>query len=55
MSDRLPLQPQDVDDVMRALRQCQAKSWANGKLVYAFGGSHGGFLTAHVTGQFPGR
>lgn len=40
----------DVKDVYNALQS--NSSWSNRELVL-FGGSHGGFLVTHLSGQYP--
>ena len=48
---------QDVDDCLAALAAAlaAAPSRVDGTRVAVVGGSHGGFLTAHLLGQRPGR
>lgn len=44
----------DVSDCMLALREAlQRFSWLNPKKVVLVGGSHGGFLVTHLSGQHP--
>ena len=44
---------QDVDDVQRVVEQVLAEGLCDPERVVCFGGSHGGFLGAHLLGQFP--
>lgn len=46
---------QDVDDCMAALDAVLDKSTSSDRKVAVYGGSHGGFLAAHLLGQFPNR
>ncbi|KAH7388425.1 hypothetical protein KP509_16G074800 [Ceratopteris richardii] len=46
---------QDVADVLRALDLAIEKGLANTDKVAVLGGSHGGFLSAHLIGQAPDR
>ncbi|MCO5587771.1 hypothetical protein L7F22_041723 [Adiantum nelumboides] len=46
---------QDVADVLRALDLVVAKGLADSEKVAVLGGSHGGFLSAHLIGQAPDR
>eukprot|EP00271_Cylindrocystis_brebissonii_P010656 TRINITY_DN26929_c0_g1_i1.p1 TRINITY_DN26929_c0_g1~~TRINITY_DN26929_c0_g1_i1.p1 ORF type:complete len:492 (+),score=83.27 TRINITY_DN26929_c0_g1_i1:1278-2753(+) len=46
---------QDVDDVLAALDEALALGFTDGKQVAVVGGSHGGFLAAHLIGQAPDR
>eukprot|EP00040_Diaphanoeca_grandis_P034571 m.214902 g.214902 ORF g.214902 m.214902 type:complete len:784 (-) comp33180_c0_seq1:242-2593(-) len=46
---------QDVADVNDAVTHVLEKGWADSTRVGVFGGSHGGFLTGHLTAQFPER
>ena len=48
---------QDVDDCMLALSVClqQKADMLNTARVGVMGGSHGGFLTCHLIGQYPDR
>lgn len=46
---------QDVADVLRALDLVIAKGLVDAKKVAVLGGSHGGFLSAHLIGQAPDR
>ncbi|CAG5127755.1 unnamed protein product, partial [Candidula unifasciata] len=44
---------QDVADVESAMVEVLTKDVADGNRLLAFGGSHGGFLTTHLIGQYP--
>ncbi|XP_005111787.2 acylamino-acid-releasing enzyme [Aplysia californica] len=44
---------QDVKDVESAMVDVIAKGVVDGDHLFAFGGSHGGFLTTHLIGQYP--
>lgn len=44
---------QDVKDVESAMVEVLAKGDADGNSIFAFGGSHGGFLSTHLIGQYP--
>jgi acylaminoacyl-peptidase len=44
----------DVDDVMAALSDAQRRYHLTGPVIVS-GGSHGGFLTAHLTARYPER
>ncbi|GFO42881.1 acylamino-acid-releasing enzyme-like, partial [Plakobranchus ocellatus] len=44
---------QDVKDVESAMVDVIAKGVADGNCIFAFGGSHGGFLSTHLIGQYP--
>ena len=45
---------QDVDDCMTALKMLKAQEYVSKNIrCWVFGGSHGGFLTGHLSGQFP--
>ncbi|GFV86658.1 acylamino-acid-releasing enzyme [Trichonephila clavipes] len=44
---------QDVSDVQQAALHVKNNSNFDIGDIFAFGGSHGGFLTAHLCGQFP--
>ena len=44
---------QDVDDVQDVVEQIVASGAVDDRKVVVIGGSHGGFLTLHVIGQFP--
>ncbi|GFR72890.1 acylamino-acid-releasing enzyme [Elysia marginata] len=44
---------QDVRDVESAMVEVLAKGVADGNSIFAFGGSHGGFLSTHLIGQYP--
>ncbi|GMH70800.1 hypothetical protein TrST_g2610 [Triparma strigata] len=43
----------DVKDCMSILEHVKEKIYPNNEEVYICGGSHGGFLTAHLIGQYP--
>ena len=45
----------DVADVMSLLDCCLAQGMGSADRVVVYGGSHGGFLAAHLTGQHPGE
>eukprot|EP00053_Salpingoeca_punica_P017148 m.164143 g.164143 ORF g.164143 m.164143 type:complete len:727 (-) comp17128_c3_seq1:260-2440(-) len=45
----------DVEDCNRATSYVLEQGLASPDKVAVFGGSHGGFLTAHLSGQFPDR
>lgn len=46
---------QDVQDVQTAVDTAlEDHKFIDGSKIAVFGGSHGGFLTAHLTGQHPG-
>lgn len=46
----------DVIDCMTAINLSLKKyPWIDPKRVNAYGGSHGGFLAAHLSGQYPVR
>ncbi|XP_050412759.2 acylamino-acid-releasing enzyme isoform X1 [Patella vulgata] len=45
---------QDVKDVKAALDDVIQRGLVDGDQVFVFGGSHGGFLTTHLIGQYPG-
>lgn len=45
----------DVADVMILLDSCLAQGLGHKDKVVVHGGSHGGFLAAHLTGQYPGE
>ncbi|XP_052094741.1 acylamino-acid-releasing enzyme-like isoform X1 [Mytilus californianus] len=44
---------QDVKDCQAAAEEVVSSGKVNGDKVVVFGGSHGGFLTAHLIGQYP--
>jgi len=44
---------QDVDDVQSIVEQVMSSGVVDKEKVVLIGGSHGGFLTAHLIGQFP--
>ena len=44
---------QDVDDVQRTVEQVLSEGLCDSEKVVCIGGSHGGFLGAHLLGQFP--
>ncbi|CAL1532079.1 unnamed protein product [Lymnaea stagnalis] len=44
---------QDVMDVESAMVEVIAKGLVDGSRIFKFGGSHGGFLTTHLIGQYP--
>ena len=44
---------QDVDDVHRAVEQVLSEGLCDAEKVVCYGASHGGFLAAHLLGQFP--
>nr|KAI8735644.1 acylamino-acid-releasing enzyme-like isoform X2 [Biomphalaria glabrata] len=44
---------QDVQDVKGALLEISNKNLIDDKSIFKFGGSHGGFLTIHMIGQYP--
>jgi acylaminoacyl-peptidase len=46
---------QDVDDCMQALEAAVATGLVDGTRACVLGGSHGGFLAAHLISQFPTR
>lgn len=46
---------QDVADVLAALDKVISLGYADGNKVAVVGGSHGGFLAAHLIGQVPDR
>eukprot|EP00049_Salpingoeca_infusionum_P021571 m.3741 g.3741 ORF g.3741 m.3741 type:complete len:696 (+) comp4301_c0_seq1:152-2239(+) len=46
---------QDVQDVIAQIDECIAKYALDPTNLFVFGGSHGGFLTAHLTSQFPDK
>lgn len=46
---------QDVGDVLAALDKAVAMGYADTSRVAVLGGSHGGFLAAHLIGQAPDR
>jgi acylaminoacyl-peptidase len=45
----------DVEDCLRALAAAVAAEHSDPARVAVFGGSHGGFLGAHLIGQHPSR
>ncbi|KAH9505078.1 hypothetical protein Btru_059463 [Bulinus truncatus] len=44
---------QDVKDVESAMLEILDKKLVDDKHIFKFGGSHGGFLTLHMIGQYP--
>eukprot|EP00054_Salpingoeca_dolichothecata_P010788 m.60003 g.60003 ORF g.60003 m.60003 type:complete len:749 (-) comp19148_c2_seq2:91-2337(-) len=46
---------QDVNDVNDAVSRVIIEGFADPNKVVVYGGSHGGLLSAHLTGQFPDR
>ena len=44
---------QDVDDVQRTVEHVLSEGLCDPERVVCFGGSHGGFIAAHLVGQFP--
>ncbi|ESO99718.1 hypothetical protein LOTGIDRAFT_201138 [Lottia gigantea] len=44
---------QDVKDCKAAADEIISKGLVDGQKVFMFGGSHGGFLTTHLIGQYP--
>ena len=44
---------QDVQDVHQAAEQVVSDLAISSEKIFCFGGSHGGFLTLHLVGQFP--
>ena len=45
----------DVEDCVAALDLVVGKRYVDASKVAVFGGSHGGFLSAHLVGQYPDR
>lgn len=44
----------DIEDCVTAIDEALKKyPWLDPKKVNLFGGSHGGFINAHLTGQYP--